>query len=183
MCEFCTKHGEGKKWYLNAKNYSDDLLSDINRRNFVRDFNYWANRCYKRYFNLINALPLRTPIIGPALRAIIKRIFVYDHWGQVVPIEDIENILSMANSITRLPCICRKVLMGKEIRMGFAVSLSPQSMGIADLLDESFFRGPDIRQFEKISKDDALNFMKEQEKDGIYHSIWTFKSPFKFCSA
>jgi Fe-S-cluster-containing hydrogenase component 2 len=31
MCEFCLKHGEGKKWYLQAKNYSDDLLSDIRR--------------------------------------------------------------------------------------------------------------------------------------------------------
>ena len=26
MCEFCTKHGEGKKWYLQMKNYSRELL-------------------------------------------------------------------------------------------------------------------------------------------------------------
>ena len=26
MCQFCTKHGEGKKWYLQMKNYSDELL-------------------------------------------------------------------------------------------------------------------------------------------------------------
>ena len=35
MCEFCHQHGEGKKWYLNAKNYADDLLSDIKRRQIV----------------------------------------------------------------------------------------------------------------------------------------------------
>ena len=29
MCEFCLKHGEGEKWYLQAKNYSDDLFSDL----------------------------------------------------------------------------------------------------------------------------------------------------------
>ena len=28
MCEFCIKHGEGKKWYLQAKNYAEDLLSE-----------------------------------------------------------------------------------------------------------------------------------------------------------
>lgn len=26
MCEFCTEHGEGKKWYLEMKNYADELL-------------------------------------------------------------------------------------------------------------------------------------------------------------
>ena len=37
MCEFCVKHGEGEKWYLQAKNYSDDLLSDIRRRRFIEE--------------------------------------------------------------------------------------------------------------------------------------------------
>ena len=26
MCQFCVQHGEGKKWYLAMKNYSDELL-------------------------------------------------------------------------------------------------------------------------------------------------------------
>jgi len=26
MCQFCTEHGEGKTWYLQMKNYSEDLL-------------------------------------------------------------------------------------------------------------------------------------------------------------
>ncbi len=38
MCEFCHQHGEGKKWYLNAKNYSADLLADIDRRKFIKEF-------------------------------------------------------------------------------------------------------------------------------------------------
>lgn len=28
MCEFCTKHGEGKKWYLEMKNYAGELLHE-----------------------------------------------------------------------------------------------------------------------------------------------------------
>jgi len=28
MCEFCTQHGEGRKWYLQMKNYSDVLLHE-----------------------------------------------------------------------------------------------------------------------------------------------------------
>jgi hypothetical protein len=38
VCEFCTKHGEGQKWYLQAQNYSEDLLSDLRRRDFIQGF-------------------------------------------------------------------------------------------------------------------------------------------------
>jgi len=38
MCEFCLKHGEGKKWYLQVSNYSDDLLRDVRRRRFIETF-------------------------------------------------------------------------------------------------------------------------------------------------
>ena len=38
MCEFCVSHGDGEKWYLQAKNYSDDLLSDIKRQKFIKHF-------------------------------------------------------------------------------------------------------------------------------------------------
>ena len=37
MCEFCTQHGEGKKWYLQAKNYSQELLNE-ERKRFMTDF-------------------------------------------------------------------------------------------------------------------------------------------------
>jgi Fe-S-cluster-containing hydrogenase component 2 len=178
MCEFCTKHGEGKKWYLNAKNYSDDLLSDIKRREFNKDFFYWVDRTYKKYFTFIKNLPLDIPIIGPSLRTVIKRIFIYEHWGQVIPIEDVEKVLSITNSITKAPCICRKTTSGKEIRTCFLISLGLESLGIADLIDQSFFGGPDVARFEKVDKAEALNFIKEQEKKGMCHTIWTLKAPF-----
>lgn len=38
MCEFCTKHGEGKVWYKNAANYGQDLLSDLTRRRYIENF-------------------------------------------------------------------------------------------------------------------------------------------------
>jgi len=28
MCEFCTEHGEGKKWYLQMGNYAEELLHE-----------------------------------------------------------------------------------------------------------------------------------------------------------
>ncbi len=28
MCQFCTAHGEGQKWYLQMKNYAEILLHE-----------------------------------------------------------------------------------------------------------------------------------------------------------
>jgi hypothetical protein len=28
MCEFCTQHGEGQKWYRNMANYSRELSAE-----------------------------------------------------------------------------------------------------------------------------------------------------------
>lgn len=179
MCEFCTKHGEGKKWYLEVKNYSNDLLSDVKRRKFTKDFFYWTNETYKNKFNLLKAIPFKKfPIVGNVFQFIIKKWLLYTHWGQVVPIEDVEKILSITNSITRVPCICRMSTTGKECRTCFLISLDPQQAGIAETVDHSFFKGPDLAKLERVDKKTALNFMKESEAKGMIHTIWTFKAPF-----
>ena len=99
MCEFCVKHGEGKKWYLNVKNYSQDLINDISRRRYVKNFFYSVDRGYKKYFNVIKSLPFNMPVVGPSLKAILKRRLINEHWGQVIPVEDVDEILSITNSI------------------------------------------------------------------------------------
>lgn len=178
MCEFCVKHGEGKKWYLNVKNYSYDLLSNLKRKEYVKDHFYWVSRVYNKYFNILRAMPLRLPIIGPTIKAIVKNIFIREHWSQIVPIEDIEKILSFTNSITRVPCVCRMTTTGKEKRLCFLVSIAPNKIGIADIIDSSFFKGPDVSKFEHVKKEWALTFMKNVEKVGMVHSVWTLHPPF-----
>lgn len=43
MCELCTQHGEGEKWYLTMENYSKDLL-DQNKRARIR-----GSSCLNRF--------------------------------------------------------------------------------------------------------------------------------------
>lgn len=38
------------------------------------------------------------------------------HYGQVVPIEDVEQIFALMNSIVRVACYCRYSTLGKEKR-------------------------------------------------------------------
>lgn len=178
MCEFCTKHGEGKKWYLNVKNYGQDLLSDVNRYAFTKDFFYWLDRTYRSKFNILRSFASVNPLIGSLMKGGVKRWLIYKHWGQVVPIEDVDRILSITNSITRVPCVCRKITTGKEHRMCLLISINPEKIGIAEIVDKSFFGGPNVTRFEKISKENAMSMARSNERAGLIHTIWTFKAPF-----
>ncbi|MCX5686920.1 MAG: 4Fe-4S dicluster domain-containing protein [Candidatus Omnitrophica bacterium] len=178
MCEFCVKHGEGKKWYLNAKNYSDDLLIDIKRHKFTEDFFYWISGMYNSYYGILKSLPFRSPVLGKILNWSLKRYFLYKHWGQVIPIEDVQKILNITNSITRIPCICRMTTTGKESRVCFLLSINPEKVRPIDIVDKSFFKGPDVSRFEAVGREWTINFMKEQESKGSIHTIWSFNAPF-----
>ena len=62
MCEFCHQHGEGKKWYLQAENYAQDLLGDLNRRKYIHHFFENPGRLEK---NMIHSVwTFVTPFIG-----------------------------------------------------------------------------------------------------------------------
>ena len=74
------------------------------------------------------------------------------HFGQVVPIEEIEQIFGFVNSIVRMACICRHTTLGEEKRYCYGISLAPDGGMFAEILrgvDTSFFIGriqPDLRR-------------------------------------
>jgi len=180
MCEFCLKHGEGKKWYLQAKNYSEDLLSDARRRRFIEEFvsdTEDLERKVQRLDRLEKVPRSLRGLIGRMISARMKR----DHFGQVVPIEDVERIFEMMNSIVRIACICRHVTLGQEKRYCYAISLAPNGGKLGEIvrgLDHTFLGGPDVAGMETLSKDEAVAALREHEQEGLCHSVWTFRSPF-----
>jgi Pyruvate/2-oxoacid:ferredoxin oxidoreductase delta subunit len=105
----------------------------------------------------------------------------------VVPIEDLERILGFVNTVVRLPCICRKITLGKEKRYCYGVSISPgggELFRIIDSLDKSYVKGPDISGFENLSKEEAFQALREHELEGFCHTVWTIRTPFigGFCN-
>jgi Pyruvate/2-oxoacid:ferredoxin oxidoreductase delta subunit len=180
MCEFCIRHGEGEKWYLQARNYADDLLSDLRRRRFVEGF----LRDPEALARDRGRLELLTKAPGFVRRAVswaVTRRMKKVHFGQVVPLEDVERIFSFVNSIVRVPCVCRLVTVGHERRYCYGLSLSPEGGGLAKIsraLDRSYLHGPDTREFESLSREEALRALREHEEEGLCHSVWTFVTPF-----
>ncbi|HET7142880.1 MAG TPA: hypothetical protein VFI68_02565 [Anaerolineales bacterium] len=101
MCEFCTQHGEGEKWYLTMENYSRDLLDQNERRKYAAEF---LNGFDKRVPKSIKQLDKirKTPLMKLAKPA-LTRMQKQDHYGQVVPMEDVEKIFDMVQGG---PCAC-----------------------------------------------------------------------------
>lgn len=178
MCEFCTKHGEGKKWYLQAKNYGLDLASDIKRRKFISDFFEEFDGLAKESIEQMKKLKTAPKVIQSLVGSIITYRYKKKHFGQVVPIEDLEQIFDIVNSVVRLPCVCRKAISNREERYCFGISVLPSWAWKKDKIDSSYAFGPFTKGLEKIEKADALSLIKDFENKGLVHSIWTFVTPF-----
>ena len=180
MCEFCHQHGEGKKWYLQAKNYSDDLLSDVRRRNFFEDFISHPEELILKVQGF-ERLAKAPRFVRSVVSRMITRKMKKHHFGQVVPIEEIEEIFGFLNSFFRLDCICRHVILGKEKRYCYGISLGQNGGMIGEIMqgvDKSFYRGPDTAGLEFLTKEEAISAFHEHEKEGLCHSVWTFDTPF-----
>jgi ferredoxin len=179
MCEFCTKHGEGEKWYLQAKNYSADLNSDLKRRKFAIDFFRKTTEKAPRDLKRLEWLSSFPRIIQDMVKGLVTWKQKKEHFGQVVPLEDVEKILSMVNTVVAFPCLCRKVTIKKEVRCCFGLSISPAvDSVISSILSNSYLNGPEVQGIEKVDKETALKMMKEFETDGLAHSVWTILTPF-----
>ncbi len=180
MCEFCLKHGEGKKWYLQAKNYAEDLAADVRRREMIRGMFQAVAQVPERIekLNELDGAPgFVRRMIAWRSTARAKKI----HFGQVVPIEEIAEILGFVNTIVRVQCICRNFTVGGEQRYCYGVSMGPNGGAMREIfegLDSSFLAGPDGTGLEIVDKAEALRSMQEWEKRGLCHTVWTFVTPF-----
>jgi len=180
MCDFCHKHGEGKKWYLNAENYSEDLLSDLRRRHFIEKF-FKDPGHLARGERALTVLDFFPSFLWRGVRTKITAKQQVKHFGQVVPIEDIEKILAMTASVVRLACICRHVSVGREERYCYGVSLAPAGGEFVKLLrkiDPSYLIGPHTAGLEVVPREKALAQIRDSEQEGNCHTVWTFVSPF-----
>jgi len=175
MCEFCTEHGEGKVWYLQAKNYAREMLSerlspDQRRITQAATRLEWHNRFWRHFIMpAVTGVPNRPG--EQAFRADTLDEDKVEHFGQVLPIEDVEHVLDLVDTVTRLPCGCRFKTIGKTDKrycFGFGV----------DVWGDMGALPPASASLEVLSKKDAKAIIRDFDKEGLMHSIWTGVTPY-----
>jgi ferredoxin len=170
MCEFCTKHGEGKKWYENISHYTEEVFSQVNSLQKVKTFLGNLAHSMRTDVERANRWKKRLPRIYDLIAyPLVTRHLKKTHFGQIVPMEDIENILDNFSSVVRLSCVCRKVTLGKTTRYCFGIGMD---------LTPIFKDLPDFSDFDRLSVKEAKEFMRHLDTEGKTHSVWTFHTPF-----
>jgi len=180
MCEFCVQHGEGKKWYLQAKNYSQDMLSDARRRGFIRDFFSHPEKLGsdQEQMEKLGRLPA---FVQRMVKAGVTRKMKQQHFGQVLPLEDVKEIFGFVTSVTRVACICRYAKLGEDARYCYGVAMGRSATAFAEILNESgqdISSNPLLSGGEQLSTEQAVQAFADHEKEGLCHTVWTFGTPF-----
>ncbi len=181
MCQFCIQHGEGKKWYLLMRNYSDELLrqefsagqkemfdAPTRAEAIVRMFGAVVMPAITGVAKPENENAPARPQLGEA--EIVARRQSRD-FGQVLPIEDVEQVIDLADSITRMPCACRFETTGKTDQrycFGFGVD----RWGVLGKYPDA------ASSLETLTKDAAKKIFRAYDDEGLIHSVWTHGTPY-----
>ena len=179
MCQFCVEHGEGKRWYLNAKNYSYDLESDLRRREYIHDF---ISGFDEMRANAVAGMELLGKMPGPFERA-VKSMLLEAHAGTPLRPAGAHRGVRRRSStspppITVIPCICRMHAPGQRAEeVCMLVTTQPIEPYLADGFKD-YAAGPDLDDFHRMEKAEAMQLLRECEDNGLMHSIWTFQTPF-----
>jgi ferredoxin len=110
------------------------------------------------------------PEVKPSAEEIVARRKI-EHFGQVLPIEDVEKVIDMVDSITRMPCGCRYFTTGKtDKRYCFGFGMDKWDI-LGNFPDSS-------ASLEVLEKEEAKKIFRRFDEEGLIHSIWTGVTPY-----
>lgn len=176
MCDVCVKHGEGRKWYLESSFYSEELekagMREFLARKAYERFEWFFARSMP-YLGFFKAIPGLARLVDYPVEAVMKR----EHYGQVIPLEDVRLALDLATTIYRQPCVCKALMRGKNdhnLCLGFGMFPEKYFKAYADYSEHT----------RRIDLIEAAGLMEEAEKKGYIHTIWTYRTPYigKMCN-
>jgi len=185
LCQWCYKHGAGKKWYLNARNYLRETAEEVGAQEYLETL--WKNfeKVYlQRLFGISSkgfGYKLRLPLVGRLMRWYINRwlhkekncnpLRAEGHFGQVVPLDDAKQILELAEPIVRINCACRWMQRGikDDCCLAFGV-LSEVVTKLPRFVPE---RGVKV-----LTVEEAQSFVEEMNRRGRVNTIWFGPIPY-----
>jgi ferredoxin len=177
MCEFCIEHGEGKKWYLQTKNYAKELLNE-ERKRYITEFweKFEENIAGESGLTALDRLVAANPAGAKAFFSPVEEQMRKQHWGQVIPLEDVEQILERCVSVVRVPCACRIVIRGvHDARFCFCLAAFKSDFWPKGVFDQL----PDYsKDLEVLTKEEAKREFQKLDRQGLVHSVWTHGTPF-----
>jgi len=112
----------------------------------------------------------KSPEVQPSEDEILRRRKVAQ-FAQVLPIEDVGEVIDMVDSITRMPCGCRFISTGKTDKR-YCFGLGVDKWGILGKFPDA------ASSLEILDKEEAKRIFRKYDKEGLIHTIWTGVTPY-----
>ncbi len=187
MCRHCVKYGDGTKWYLNPKNYTDEVIHGETTKErmeetmigpltgavgTIQEVMTTAQR-FKWDIGLGENVDLVFQDLDDDLARTIRQglpdFIDKALGGQVVPLEDAEKIIDLnEGDILLLPCLCRKYYGG--IEQMCCMFLRPAAKALQKNIS---WEAPS----KMASKEEVKEVLREVDKQGLIHAIFFTPAP------
>ena len=179
MCELCVQHGEGQKWYQNTKNYVMELLNEERKKILTDLFQSPEERVASGLAGMDKAIGNDPAAKAAVLKQSLERLRQEPEkveWGQVIPIEDVEEILDRTVSITRVPCICRSNIYGiYDSRFCYALATFKSDFWPTGCFDQF----PDFsKNLEVLTREEAKEEHRNLDREGVVHCVYSHGIPY-----
>ena len=188
MCEWCMKHGAGGKWYMNAKNYSNELADELNLKEYLNE--QWLNfeNVFIRKIMGLSSIglgyKLKMPIAGKVIRRVTEGMIHSEaknrnpvradgHFGQVIPLEDAQVILSelAAEPIIQNYCMCRMMQRGVK-------DVCCINFGVLSEVIEKLPRFIPENTKVRLDREEAVAALEKQNRNGRIATVWFQPVPY-----
>jgi ferredoxin len=188
MCDHCLKHGTAGKWYLNAKNYSNEIAEEYNLREFLMEqymnFEQIAVRKIAGFSGVGLGYKIQMPIIGRIVKHFAEKMLhstkpptnpfkAEGHIGQVVPLDDAIAILEhcACEPIIQKYCMCRYMSRGDKDACCI-------NFGVMSEIIEKLPRFIPVKEKFQLTREEAIERFKEHNKKGYIGTIWYGPYPY-----
>ncbi|NHJ47263.1 MAG: hypothetical protein FK733_05690 [Asgard group archaeon] len=188
MCDHCLKHGTAGKWYLNAKNYSNEIAEEYNLREFLMEqymnFEQIAIRKVAGFNGVGLGYKIQMPIIGRVVKHFAEKMLhstkppsnpfkAEGHIGQVVPLDDAIAILEhcAAEPIIQKYCMCRYMSRGDKDACCI-------NFGVMSEIISKLPRFIPVKEKFQLTREEAIERFKEHNKKGYVGTIWYGPYPY-----
>ena len=188
MCDNCLKHGTAGKWYLNAKNYSNEIVEEYNLREFLteqyKNFEQIAVRKVAGFSGVGLGYKIQMPIIGRIVKHLAEQMLhstkpptnpfkAEGHIGQVVPLDDAIAILEhcAVEPIIQKYCMCRYMHRGEKDACCI-------NFGVMSEIIEKLPRFIPVDEKFQLTREEAIERFKEHNEKGYIGTIWYGPYPY-----
>jgi len=172
MCQYCEQYGDGGIWYLNPKNFGRQLYRrKMPGEKYVPDaISYRKTReAVVSAFDEARLARDEEKIVD--LRNQVDKLYEDNEPQQVLPLKDAIKVAQLANPVTTMSCICRKMIRAKDERSPDEYSCTGLGVGMFkwERWPERYRGGVHF-----TGNEEAAEWLTKWDKAGMVHIIMVY---------